>query len=107
MPKASDEPVFFAVISLTDTGDVVAAVTGRKIRVLAGVVVINGAQTIKFQSGTATDLTGALPPGANGGVQIPFCPVGNFETVSGEKLRIVASGAVGIAGWLVYQKVKP
>jgi len=98
----------FAAISCSSSGNntIVAAVTGKKIRVLAYVIVHTLAVTAKFKSSTAgTDLTGAMPAGINGTVQAPFCPVGYFETASGEALTLVLGGAVAVGGHITYVEV--
>lgn len=106
MSKQSDAPYKFAKIALTDSGDLVALVANRKIRVVSLFFVILGNQTVKFQSGASTDLTGAMSPGANGGLSLPFNQAGWFETAAGEKLNAVLGGATTLAGGLTYQEVK-
>lgn len=97
----------FAVIAATSSGntDVVAAVTSKKIRVLAYNLLVSGAASVKFQSGASTDKTGSKALAANGGLVAGFNPLGWFETVSGEKLNINSSAAVTIGGELVYVEV--
>lgn len=97
----------FAVIAASSSGDnqIVAAVSGKKIRVLAYNMVANGAVNAKFQS-DATDKTGLKYFDAAGaGICAPFNPVGWFETVAGEKLDLNLSGAVAVGGELVYVEV--
>lgn len=97
----------FAVIAASSSGDnqIVAAVTSKKIRVLAYNMVANGAVNAKFQS-DATDKTGLKYFDAAGaGICAPFNPVGWFETVAGEKLDLNLSGAVAVGGELVYIEV--
>jgi hypothetical protein len=101
----ADSLVKFAQISAAASADVVAAVPGKKIRVLQYKVVVDAAMTVKFQSGASTDLTGAMPFAANGGSSDPYSPVGLFETAVGEKLNVVLVGAGNIAGHLSYQEV--
>ena len=95
----------FAKIALSATGTVVAAVGGKKIRVLAYVLTASGSLNAKFQSHiTPTDLTGLLYMAATIVVEAPFNPVGWFETVSGEALDLnLSAGNVG--GHLVYVEV--
>jgi hypothetical protein len=98
----------FAKISLSATGDPVAAVTGKKIRVLAYNLMGNGAVNAKFVSGggAPSDLTGLKYIAAAGqGICAPFNPVGWFETVSGEKLTLNLSASVAVGGELVYVEV--
>lgn len=95
----------FAAISSTGSGDTVALVASKKIRVVSMFLVVAGATTVKFQSGGATDKTGAMSFAANGGISLPFNPTGWFETAAGEKLNHVLGSAVAIAGGLTYVEI--
>ena len=95
----------YASISASSSGNntLKAAVAAKKIRVYAYVIVATTAVTAKFQSAAGgTDLTGAMPLGANGGVAAPFNPAGWFETVAGELLNLSLGGAVQVSGHFVY-----
>jgi hypothetical protein len=98
----------FALISASSSGatTVVAAVAGKRIRVLRWSLSSNGAVNVKWQSHiTPTDLTGLfyLTQFANAGGA--YCPVGIFQTISGEALDINLSGAVAVGGVLTYVEV--
>lgn len=99
----------FATISTSSSGatTVVAAVTGKRIRVLAWDLKVNAAVNFKWQSHvTPTDLTGLYYNSGQGdGVARAFNPVGYFQTVSGEALDINLSGAVAVGGVLTYVEV--
>lgn len=98
----------FAKITASASGatTIVALVSSKKIRVLAWSVVCNAAVNVKWQSHvTPTDLTGLHYFAANGGITVPFSPVGYFETVAGEALDINLSSAVAVGGSLVYVEV--
>lgn len=98
----------FAAISASSSGNntLVAAVTAKKIRVLAYTIVTTTAVTVRFQSAAGgTALTGAMPSGATGVLVGNFNPVGHFETVAGELLNLSLGGAVAVAGHLVYVEV--
>lgn len=100
-------PAKFAVIAASASGgtDLVAAVTGKKIRVLRWYLSANGAVNVKFQSKTSptpADITGLIyltqfKDSAGG-----YSPVGHFETIAGEALTINLSAAVAVGGCLVY-----
>lgn len=98
-----------AVIDGASIGDntLVAAVTGKKIRVLAMFAIMTGtAVTIRFESAAGgTALTGQMQPSQGGGFVLPYNPVGWFETVSGELLNMELSGAQSVDGVLVYVEV--
>ena len=95
-------------ISLSATGELVAAIAGRRIRVLGYLMVAAGAVTVKFQS-ASTDLTGAMtlatgvPNTAMGGNSLDVIP--DVETAHGEALNLTLSGAVQVSGWLLYDVV--
>lgn len=98
-----------AKISLSDSGDLVAASTGYKIIVWAfHVRSADGTKTLKVQSGASTDLTGAMA-GASidaDAICTGDCAIPVFETALSEKLNLVCSAAVGVAGWLSYSLAK-
>lgn len=99
----------FAKIAVSSSGanTIVAAVTGKKIRVLAWDTVANAAVNFKWQSHvTPTDLTGLYyMAGQGNGVARAFNPVGYFETIAGEALDLNLSGAVAVGGVLTYVEV--
>lgn len=97
----------FAVVSAASAGDntlVAAAGASNKIRVLAGKLVTSGgANTLRFESGASgTALTGQMTLADDAQFDMPFCPVGHFETAANTLLNLELSGATSVAGWLVY-----
>lgn len=83
-------PKFFSEsVTASDTDEeLVAAVTSKKIRVLALVAQAGGTATdMTFESGGSTRKH-KIPAGANGGQVLPFNPAGWFETASGESLTV-------------------
>lgn len=106
-----DSPLLpkFAIIDAASSGDntIVAAVAGKKIRVLAGSLTMTGtAVTIRFESGAGgTALTGQMGPAAGQTIPLPFCPVGHFETVSGDLLNMELGGSQSVDGWIVYVEI--
>ncbi len=104
----------FAKIDVTATATIVAAVAGKKIRVLALVMTLDlqtGDEEYTFKSGAAgTALTGTLAgstaAAANYPIEYSFCPVGHFETASGSLLELSIAGTTPEAnGSLVYIEV--
>ena len=104
----------FAVINITATGTLVAAVTSKIIRVLSLFMTIDegaGDEIYTFKSGAGgTALTGGL---FTGGIStpvlqivLPFNPVGWFETASGSLLELSLAGSTPVAdGALTYLEV--
>lgn len=99
----------FAAVAAASSGDntLVSAVTSKRIRVLAGSLTMTGtAVTIRFESAAGgTALTGLMTPLQGTTIQLPFSPVGHFQTVAGELLNLELGGAQAVAGWLVYIEV--
>lgn len=101
-----------AIITANTSGQtqIVAAVPGRRIRVVSYVLSFSGTVNAKFQS-NSTDLTGSLY-GVAAGV-IPMATgesviggiQGQFETAPGEALNLNLSGAVAVGGHLKYIEV--
>lgn len=98
----------FAAIAASTSGNntIVAAVTGKKIRVLAYKLSFSGTVNGKFQTGAGgTDLTGLIYGVANVIDKGDFSPVGHFETAAGALLNLNLSGAVAVGGYIVYVEV--
>jgi hypothetical protein len=98
----------FAVIDHATSGDntIVAAVGGKKIRVLSLVLVAAGTVNVRFESGTGgTALTGQMNLIANTGFALGFSPVGHFETATGALLNLELSAGISVDGCLVYVEV--
>lgn len=106
MNPIANHPIKFAIIDGASTDNtVVAAVVGKKIRVLAYVLVVTGAATARWESGAGgTALSGQMSLAANGGVSAPFNPAGWFETAAGSLLNLELS-ANGADGHVVYQEI--
>ena len=100
----------FASISAAGIGDntLVAAVTGKRIRVLSMSLTMSGTTvTWAVQSGAAgTALTGTMGPIAQGVTVVwPFSPIGHFQTAASTLLNLSLSGAQAVTGSLVYVEV--
>lgn len=101
-------PVKYAYLDATGAGNtaIVAAVTGKKIRVLAVAAHALTAVTIHFESST-TQISADVAAGATGGYVRPMgqLPYGWFETAAGEALNVNLSSAVATGIDLVYIEV--
>lgn len=98
----------FAAVAAASSGNntIVAAVTSKKIRVLAAKLSFSGTVNAKWQSGAGgTDLTGLTYGVANVVDSYAFNPLGHFETASGVLLNLNLSGAVAVGGYVVYVEV--
>lgn len=99
----------YAVIDHATSGDntLVAAVTGRKIRVRSLFIIASGDVTGRFESGASgTALSGQMAFGANGGMVLADNPTGWFETASGSLLNLELSGATSVDGGLSYVEIE-
>jgi hypothetical protein len=83
----------------------VAAVPGKKIRVLQYLLVTGTAVGVEFRSGPSTALTGSMSLPANGGVGAASSALGHFETASGQALGAFLSAAAPVSGHLCYIEV--
>jgi threonine synthase len=98
-------PKFVAIAaSASGVNVLLAAVAGKKIRVLSYVLVATTAVTAKFQNG-ATDISGAMPLGATGVLVAPMNILGHFETAVNAALNLTLGSAVAVAGHLTYIEV--
>ena len=100
----------YAVISAASLGDntLVAAVAGKKIRVLSAVLVASGGvNTVRFESdASGSALTGQMDLADGGQLSLPLNGYGWFETVLGELLNLELGAAAAVAGCIVYQLVE-
>lgn len=90
---------------------IVAAVTGKKIRVLA-VVVIGSEKAHKFDmsfgtkpAGASTKISATISGVERGNVVLPLNPYGWFETNSGESLSVTTGTDTGVDIQLSYMEV--
>lgn len=108
-------PKFAAINTVNGNNTVVAAVSGKKIRVLAALIVgaVTAQKQFIFQDGTnGTFLTGSMYLGDNSstsnttdGIFVwDYSPVGHFETSAGNLLDLESFGAE-IRGCLTYVEV--
>ncbi len=89
------------ITATSGDNELVAAVSGYKIRVLSFVLVPTGNQTAQFQSSTTSNLTGVMTTLAGTPIVAKLQREGLFETVSGEKLNLATSASTA-AGHLTY-----
>lgn len=98
------EVKYFKIDSASGTFEVVAAVSGKRIRVLSWYLSNSGAAacTVKWQS-AAVDLTGPLSLANDvAGSVAQFNPAGHFQTAAGAALNITQSGTEQLGGYGSY-----
>jgi len=97
--------VQYATISATNSGNtqVVGAVSGKRIRVIAFAVVADATVSIKFRSGT-TDITGSMRVVQGGGIAHAY-DGGLFQTAVNQPLNINLSADATVGGYVVYREI--
>ena len=93
-----------AFISASGNVDVVTAVSGSKLRVMAMTITTLSGCTVKLQSGASTDKTPPFHLGANGNLT-QSNPLGLFESATSEKINAVVSGSTVYTVMLSYSEV--
>lgn len=86
----------------TDTA-VVAAISGKVIKVHAVTIVTTLANSVSFKSAT-TAISAVSPLAANGGMVLPFNENGWFKTVAGEALNFTTTAATACGCTVVYSE---
>ena len=93
-----------AFVSASGNVDVVAAVSGSKLRVMAMTITTLSGCTVKLQSGASTDKTPPFHLGANGNLT-QANSLGLFESTVSEKINAVVSGSTIYTVMLSYREV--
>lgn len=108
-PPGSLSAVQVVAVSASTLGDntLVAAVTGKKIRVVSlALVATGGANTVRLGSAASGQaMTGAMDLPSDGQLVLPYNPAGWCETVAGDLLNLELSAATAVAGTLGYVTV--
>lgn len=95
-----------SVAQSTTDSSVVAAVTGRRIRVTSAILTVSSATTITFNSKPASAgvaISGAiLVPTV--GLVLPHNPNGWFDTVAGQGLTVTTGSGATIGGQVCYEE---
>jgi len=93
-----------AFISASGNVDVVTAVSGSKLRVMAMTITSLSGCTVKLQTGGTADKTPPFHIGANGNLT-QANSLGLFESTVSEKLNAVVSGSTVYTVMLSYREV--
>lgn len=100
----------YAVVAAATGGDntLVAAVTGKRIRVHSLILVASGgANTVRLESGASgTAMTGQMNLAANGQLVLPHAAGGWFQTAVAALLNLELSAATAVAGSIGYSLVE-
>ena len=93
-----------AFVSASGNVDVVTAVSGSKLRVMAMTITSLSGCTVKLQTGGTADKTPPFHLGANGNLT-QANSLGLFESVVSEKINAVVSGSTAYTVMLSYREV--
>jgi hypothetical protein len=93
-----------AFVSAASGVDVVTAVSGSKLRVMAMTITASSGCTVKLQSGGSSDRTPPFHIGANGNLT-QSSALGLFESAISEKINAVVSGTTVYTVMLSYREV--
>ena len=93
-----------AFITGSANADVIAAVPGSKLRVMAMTITAASGCTVQLQSGGTSNRTPPFHIGANGNLT-QANSLGLFESVTGEKINAVVSGTTTYSVMLSYREV--
>lgn len=103
---AIQSEVLRVAVAATTLGNntLVAAVTGKKVRVLAlALVASGGANTVRLESDAdGTALTGQMDLVSDGQLVLPWNPAGWCETAASKLLNLELSAGTAVAGVLAY-----
>ncbi len=96
-----------ATLGAAGTETLIAAVTSKKIRVLAMHLDCDVASEFRIRSSTSSNLTGTIGIAVGVGYNLPFNPFGWFETVAGELLNLLNGSVVSsdYSGHITYIEV--
>lgn len=105
-------PIKYAAFGAATAGNntLLAAVSGKKIRILSLCIIAGAAASIYFQSGTGGavifgDSTNKIQLAANGGFVLPFSSAGWFETAASVLLNLNSSSTGPLSGGFAYEEV--
>ncbi len=104
----SGSEVQYAAFDFENAGDntLVAAVSGKKIRVLSLLLIPASAMDVRLEDGAGGDpLTGVMNIGAKAFACMPYNAGGWFETSAGNLLNLELGGAQQTSGCLSYVEV--
>lgn len=93
-----------AFVSASGNADVVTAVSGSKLRVMAMTITSASGCTVKLQTGGTSDKTPPFHIAANGNLT-QANTLGLFESNASEKINAVVSGATTYSVMLTYREV--
>lgn len=96
-----------AIINASASGqqNVIAAVSGKSIRLISAVLSVSAQVNVQWKSGGGGNLSGLMYCEMRGGAAWQFNPHGWFQTAVGEALAISLSAAVPVGGTIQYIEV--
>lgn len=91
----------------TTGGEIVPAVTGKKLRLISMMLTTDtaGNITVRDNNGTPVILVGPAPAAANGGFVLPHNPEGWGDTTAGKNLNVLLGTSATVFGGVVTYQV--
>ena len=93
-----------AFVAASSDADVIAAVSGSKLRVIAMTITTDSGGTVKLQSGASTDKTPPFHLGVNSNLT-QADSLGIFDSIVSEKINAVVSGTTNYTVMLSYREI--
>ena len=93
-----------ALVSRASSGELIAAVTGKSIRVVSAALMVASSVTVRLDT-AGNPLTGAMSMIVGVPLALPVNPFGWVKTVAGEALNVTLGSAVQISGVIHYIEV--
>lgn len=93
-----------AFVTASGNADLIAAVSAKKLRILAIAITASDACTLKLQSGASSDLSPAWHLAPSGNFTLA-CELGLMESATGEKINAVLSGTANYTAFVSYREV--
>lgn len=102
MSASISEPRYAAIDTATAASNaIVAPVTGKRVRILGGFIIVAASVVVTFEDSDGTNLTGAMTMGE--GVVMPISSyLGYMETAVGKGFNMLLGGAVQVSGGVTY-----
>ena len=118
LPFDNGDVIYVAGVSYTvkkikidraTSGELIAAVSSKKLRVISGYYTVASDTTVQLKSATTVsgnfESTGAMTLKSGSGMVLPRDPDGHVETHSGEALNVTLGTACQISGMLKYIEI--
>lgn len=105
MDSVAVKRAFASVAASQTASSLVAAVTGKKIRVIGMIVFVAGTATVSTFNTNTTAISPAFSIGINGAMVLPVSLAGWLETVAGDPLTVTTGAGSATVYHILYIEV--